>query len=142
MNHFLHCNSNCWTNHKWEFAHTITLFEKIAGLSGPLLHNNYRPQTKLREGNEFTSVCQSFCSRGEGDRHLCEQTPPPRQTSPWTDTPGRHAPGQTPLGRSPLGRPRRADPPPLGRHHPQEMAPEGGGTHPTECILVLCMFLN
>ena len=27
-----------------------------------LLH--YRPQTKLREGNVFTPVCQSFCSQG------------------------------------------------------------------------------
>ena len=26
----------------------------------------YRPQTKLREGNVFTPVCQSFCSRGGG----------------------------------------------------------------------------
>ena len=24
----------------------------------------YRPQTKLREGNAFTPVCQSFCSGG------------------------------------------------------------------------------
>ena len=26
----------------------------------------YRPETKLRKGNVFTSVCQSFCSRGGG----------------------------------------------------------------------------
>ena len=26
--------------------------------------NYYRPQTKLREGNVFTPVCQSFCSPG------------------------------------------------------------------------------
>ena len=26
----------------------------------------YRPQKKLREGNVFTPVCQSFCSEGEG----------------------------------------------------------------------------
>ena len=26
----------------------------------------YRPQTKLREGNVFTPVCWSFCSRGRG----------------------------------------------------------------------------
>ena len=25
---------------------------------------NYRPQTKLRKGNVFTPVCQSFCSQG------------------------------------------------------------------------------
>ena len=26
--------------------------------------NHYRPQTKLRKGNVFTSVCQDLCSRG------------------------------------------------------------------------------
>ena len=33
-----------------------------------VLTNYYRPQTKLRKGNVFTSVCQSSCSleRGEG----------------------------------------------------------------------------
>ena len=27
---------------------------------------NYCPQTKLREGNVFTPVCESFCSQGGG----------------------------------------------------------------------------
>ena len=30
---------------------------------------NYRPQTKLRKGNVFTSVCQEFCPQGEGGVH-------------------------------------------------------------------------
>ena len=40
----------------------------------------YRPQTKLRKGNVFTSVCQDFCPRGRG---VCipactgVDTPPP-----------------------------------------------------------------
>ena len=47
----------------------------------------YCPQTKLRKGNVFTSVCQEFCPRGRGGVH----------------TPlGRHPAGQTPLtGRHP-----------------------------------------
>ena len=36
----------------------------------------YHPQTKLRKGNVFTSVCQEFCLRGKGG------APPP-----WADTP-------------------------------------------------------
>ena len=45
----------------------------------------YRRQTKLRKGNIFTPICQSFCSQGG-----CT---PPTQTSP-----GRHPlSGQTPL---------------------------------------------
>ena len=40
----------------------------------------YRPQTKLRKGNVFTSVCQEFCPR----RGV---STPPRQTPPtWADT--------------------------------------------------------
>ena len=27
--------------------------------------SNYRPQTKLREGNVFRSVCQEFCPQGD-----------------------------------------------------------------------------
>ena len=32
---------------------------------GYMLHI-YRPQKKLRKGNVFTPICQSFCSRGGG----------------------------------------------------------------------------
>ena len=31
-----------------------------------LLGINYRPRTKLREGNVFAGVCQSFCPQGVG----------------------------------------------------------------------------
>ena len=48
------------------------------GFHGDLI--NYRRQTKLRKGNAFTPVCQSFCSQG-GGVHPSMQTPP-RQTHP------------------------------------------------------------
>ena len=37
-------------------------------LRPPFIHVNcnYRPQTKLRESNAFTCVCQSFCPPGGG----------------------------------------------------------------------------
>ena len=47
----------------------------------------YRPQTKLRKGNVFTSVCQEFCPQGE------VHTLPPS----WPDTP----PGKHPLSKHP-----------------------------------------
>ena len=58
----------------------------------------YRPQTKLRKGNVFTSMCQELCPCW-GDVHTH-----PGQTPPWTDTsladitPGQtpHPPGQNP----------------------------------------------
>ena len=39
---------------------------------------HYRPQTKLRKGNVFTPVCQSFCSQGKGcvSQHALGQTTP------------------------------------------------------------------
>ena len=57
----------------------------------------YRPLTKLRKGNVFTPVCQSFCSGG-GCLPQCMlgcTTPPgqspPGQTPPWAYHPlGRH----------------------------------------------------
>ena len=70
----------------------------------------YRPKTKLRIGNVFTSVCQEFCPQGRG-----------RCTAPPNKHPlaGRHHP------------PQHADTPlPLGRH-PPEMATAADGTHPT-----------
>ena len=92
-----------------------------------ILSYYYHPQMKLRKGNVFTPVCQSFCSQG---RCTPPGTPPPWQTQPhWEDTPlgihpqanihpqadthpradtplGRHTtPGQTPLlPRRPLQR--------------------------------------
>ena len=44
----------------------------------------YRPQTKSRKGNVFTSVCQEFCP--QWGRCTPRQTPPPGQTPP---SPGR-----------------------------------------------------
>ena len=41
--------------------------------------SNYHPQTKLRKGNVFTSVCQKFCAYGGG-------------VYPRADPPGRHPP--------------------------------------------------
>ena len=46
----------------------------------------YRPQTKLRKGNVFTPVCQSFCSQGGC---LCPSAcwdTPPGQTPPPADS--------------------------------------------------------
>ena len=102
----------------------------------------YRPQTKLRKGNVFTSVCQEFCPQGRGC--VC-QTPLPLA--------GRHSPGQTP--------PRQADTPPtdtpLGRHPSPWQADTPLGRHPhypcrrplqwtirilLECILVFYLFSN
>ena len=65
---------------------------------------------KLRKGNVYTPVCQSFCSeRGGGlpDRD------PPGQRPPWTETPRT----ETPLDRDPLDR----DPP--GQRPPRTETP-------------------
>ena len=56
----------------------------------------YRPQTKLRKGNVFTSVCQEFCpQRGKVYTPLADtpwaDTPPPNQTASATD--GTHPTG-------------------------------------------------
>ena len=53
-------------------------------------HFFYRSQTKLRKGNVFTPVCQSFCSQGGVcPSAILGYTPPsrhpPGQTSPPTD---------------------------------------------------------
>ena len=81
----------------------------------------YRPQTKLRKGNVFTSLCQEFCPQGGGC--VCQTTPsgqtrqtaPGRQTPPWTDGQTRQTPppGQTPPWADTLRQtPSRADTPP------------------------------
>ena len=50
---------------------------------------NYSPQTKLRKGNIFTSVCQEFCP--QGGRCTPSGTPPRRHPPflPWQTPPGR-----------------------------------------------------
>ena len=68
-----------------------------------------QPATKLRKGNVFTPVCQSFCSQ--------DRDPPPDIDIPQTDTPQtetlpgqRHPPDRDPVDRDPsLDR----DPPPV-----------------------------
>ena len=77
---------------------------------------HYRPQTKLRKGNVFTPVCQSFCTQGGVCPSACWNTPP------WADTP----PGQTP---------------PLGRHPSHKMATAADDTHSTGMHSCLCNIL-
>ena len=68
----------------------------------------YRPQTKLRKGNVFTSVCQEFCPQGgvyasmHWGRHPRAGTHHPRAgTPPWQV----HYPaGTPPMAGTPLGR--------------------------------------
>ena len=74
----------------------------------------YRPQTKLREGNVFTPVCDSVYRGRGGCIPACIGQEP--------DTPRQTPPRQTPS--------------------PPEMATEARGTHPTECIIVLLKFLS
>ena len=50
----------------------------------------YRPQTKLRKGNVFTSMCREFCPWGGGGVHPLGRQPPPGQTTPTPS--GRHPP--------------------------------------------------
>ena len=60
--------------------------------------------TKLRQGNIFTGVCQSFCSQEGGvSQHALGQTSPPGQTpSPLGRHPlDRHRPGPIPHGQNP-----------------------------------------
>ena len=93
------------------------------------------PSTKLRQGNIFTPVCQSFCSQGvsaSGLGGVCQT--PPRQTPPH---PGQIPPGQTPPW---------ADTP-LGRHPPARCmlgyGQQAGGTHPTgmhTCLKIYLLF--
>ena len=54
----------------------------------------YRSQTKLRQGNVFTPVCQSFCSRGVGGvcaTHTPLPCMPPGMYTPWHICPPWHA---------------------------------------------------
>ena len=53
--------------------------------TGKLDLHFYRPQTKLRKGNVFTSVCQEFCQQGGGGQ--CPD-PGPGGGSAWGGCPG------------------------------------------------------
>ena len=87
--------------------------------------------TKMRQGNVFTPVCQSFCSQGEGVcLSACWDTPPWAGTLPWVGTAPRqvHTLASTPL--PPAGTPPGQVHPPgryilLGRHTPQAGALPG-----------------
>ena len=93
----------------------------------------YRPQTNLRKGNVFTSVCLEFCpQRGvytpQADTPWTDpprQTPPPslgRHHPPWADTPRADTPWtDPPLADTPTlpGQ----TPPSLGRHSPGRHPP-------------------
>ena len=111
----------------------------------PRKTNFYYPQTKLREGNVFTPVCQSFCSEGGGG----SAQPPyadlgigqtPLDADPLADLGGV---GQTPLDGEPprwtpppeqttscMQTPPHADPPWM-KPHPPEIRQQAGSTHPT-----------
>ena len=58
-------------------------------------YTRYLPQTKLRKGDVFTPVCQSFCSQGVYPS-ACWDMPPPGQTPPGRHPPRAQPPGQTP----------------------------------------------
>ena len=58
----------------------------------------YRPLTKLRKGNVFTSVCQEFCPGGE-EVYTPLRWIPPRQTDPPRPR-QRDPPWHLPLRRS------------------------------------------
>ena len=101
------------------------------------MSTHYRPQTKLRKGNVFTSACQEFCPQEGG---VCQT----RQAPPWADTLllgrlGRHPPGHTPPGQTrqtPLGQtPPLADTPrqtpPWQTPPTQETATAVDGAHST-----------
>ena len=101
------------------------------------------PATKLRQGNVFTPVCQSFCSQGEGVYlwsrggvcHTPGQTPPSGQTPPGQTAP---PPGQTP--QCMLGYTHTLAQCMLGYTQPPAQcmlgySQQAGGTHPI-CILL------
>ena len=89
---------------------------------------NYRPQTKLRKCNVFTSVCQEFWPQ-EGDVHPQADTTP-QADNLWADPMGRHPPGQTPPGQT---LPRQTPP-------PHQTATAADSTHPTG--MHSCFFLS
>ena len=94
-----------------ELAHTS--HSTIIASNGQCLLHFYRPQTKLRKGNAFTPVCQSFYSQGSVCLSACWDTHPP-------------PPGQTPPGQIPP-----AQTLPIPVHTGIDMATAADGTHPT-----------
>ena len=87
----------------------------------------YRPQTKLREGNVFTSICDSV----HGGCTPSGQTPP-RQT---------YTPRQTPPRQTPPKETSQADTPPQADTSPPKTGTEAGSSHPTgmhSCSPCMC----
>ena len=84
----------------------------------------YRPQMKLRKGNVFRPVCQSFCSHGGGLPQCTPLGRHPPGRHPQVDTPPGQTcpPAQCMLGYTPPRQTSPADTPrqthPLGRHAP------------------------
>ena len=77
----------------------VILWSSLAGKQcrRPCIHIKciyYRPQTKLRKGNVFTSVCLGFCPQGGGG---C--LPPCTGWGVWPTPLGRHPPDGTCSGR-------------------------------------------
>ena len=117
-------------------------FVVYKGIPGQVFLIFFPPATKLRQGNVFTPVCQSFCSqRGLADPPGVGQTPPP-----WMQTPRG---GQTPPDADPhpsgcrpplgwadpwgLGRPpwMQTPPPPLGWGPSPRYGQQADGMHST-----------
>ena len=117
------------------------------------LYYFHPPQTKLRKGNLFTSVCQEFCPRGVSTKHPLGKHPPwadiPPGRNPWADMPRcRHTPRQTPPGQKPPGQTSpwadtsRVDTPgqtPRADVPLRQTATAVDGTHPTG--MHSCLFL-
>ena len=99
-------------------------------VGAPCNRNFYRPQTKLRKGNVFTPVCQSFCSRGGGGclpQCMLGYTPP----SP-TDAPlGRHPLPSACWDTHPLPSAGWDTHTPCPMHAGIDVATAADGTHPT-----------
>ena len=103
-------------------------FVVYKGIPGQVFLIFFPPATKLRQGNVFTPVCQSFCSqRGWADPPGVGQTPPLDADPPWMQTPrvGRPPQMQTPT-------PLDADPPWVGLT-PGGWADPPGWTDPPGC---------
>ena len=80
-----------------------TTFDKVLNLE--VCMHFYRPQTKFREGNVLTGVCQSVRSgRGSGRGSGSAFPPyPPGIVPPWNHTPRTILPRTVPRGLCPLG---------------------------------------
>ena len=110
---------------------------------------NYRPQRSCGQGNVFTGVCHSFCSRGGGspENPPPSRENPPQQGEPTPPGPRRHPPGTRENPPGPRRPPRTRENPPGSRRPPgtRETPPGSRLQHTVyerpvrillECILV------